>query len=125
MVEHLTAKRGDDVQWTAALTVDDAAYDLSGCTLWWRLKRNAGDADDDALVTAYWVDGGASDGITVDAPAAGVVEIRVPAADAAGWGVGVTYRWGLRLLDAAGAIVEISAGTLAVQRDIAGDDPTP
>jgi hypothetical protein len=107
---------GDDFSYTA--TIDDEAgadYNLTDCSVWFTVKRRQSDADIAAIVSLYWVSGGASSGITVATPSNGGVAIRITAAQTAAI-VQAAHRWDLQLKDAAGAVRTIDAGVMVIQK---------
>lgn len=93
---------------------NDALYPLDGCALWFTVVPRYGDADDDATIRNYWVDGG------------GAVGIDVPIAELGRVIVSITpeqtivlqqhaYRWDLQLDDAWGRITTIDRGILVAR----------
>lgn len=119
----LITRRGDTFHKRVTLTVTDPdteeeeAYDLTDCTLWFTVKVHSNDADDDAVIAAYWEEGGNSSQITVADPTAGVIEVTVTADEMDDFAVG-RYYWDLQLLDAGLEVTTIDDGTFDVVRDI-------
>ena len=105
---------GDDFIYTATVT-DEAgdAYNLTGSTLWFTVKRRKSDADASAIAQLYWISGGASSGITVATPATGVAAVRIVAADTDEI-TQAAHSWDLQLKDAAGVVRTVDFGTLVV-----------
>lgn len=72
--------RGDTKTWTLPLTDSTGdPFDLTGCTVWFSVKQRFNLPDTDAVVSSSWVDGGASDGITVADPASGWIAFGLTA----------------------------------------------
>ena len=105
---------GDDFLYTATVLDDDGdAYNLTGATLWFTVKRRKSDADASAIAQLYWIDGGASSGITVATPATGIAAVRIVAASTTAI-VQAAHFWDLQLKDAAGVVRTVDFGTLVV-----------
>ena len=105
---------GDDFVYTATVLDDDGdAYNLTGATLWFTVKRRKSDADTSAIAQLYWISGGASSGITVATPATGIAAIRIAAADTDEI-TQAAHSWDLQLKDAAGVVRTVDHGTLVV-----------
>lgn len=72
----LTVTRGDTLRLTVTVTnADGSAYDLTGATMRFTVKRSVWDDDSAAPIALYWISGGAASGITVSNPASGVATI--------------------------------------------------
>lgn len=78
------------------------AFDLSGATVWFTVKRQSDNSGDDelALLKYYWVDGDTSDGLTVTTPALGIVDVHIEPEDARTLDSGTTYKFDLKVKDA-------------------------
>ena len=119
-----TVAKGDTMEETATLTAAGAAYNLTGCTLWWTLKRDVSADDTDALIKLYWVSGGASDGITVATPANGQALVTLTPAQTDALGA-ATYQWDLQLKDGANRVFTVDSGQLVVKPDVTRRSTTP
>src|SRR4030095_8657126 len=73
--------RGDSHTWNLPL-VDETGnpFDLTGCSVWFTVKQRFNLADADAVVSSSWVDGGASNGITVNDPPSGWISFGITTA---------------------------------------------
>ena len=126
MSANLTVKRGDTYTNTlTVLDINDLAYDLTGATVWFTVKRrnDAASNDDDALVKLYWVSGGASDGITITDPDSGIMEVEISATDTAALDP-TLYAYDVQIAKA-GDVYTPVIGTISVQRDITIRVTTP
>src|SRR6185312_4659889 len=84
--------------------VGSGAFDLTGCTVLFTLKRRSDTAanDDAALCKLSWVSGGAATGIAVADPTSGVAAITVPASATAQLSTDYAYRYDVRVINPAG-----------------------
>jgi hypothetical protein len=115
----------DDFVYTTTITDEDgAAYDLSGSTLWFTVKRRKSDADADAVAKLYWVSGGSADGISVASEESGEAAIRLTPTETDDFAYDAHY-WDLQLQDAAGVIHTVDEGILIVRRSVTGRTTTP
>jgi hypothetical protein len=111
--------------WTTTATIDGGAYDLTGCALWFTVKARRTDPDADALVRLYWEDAGASAGIAVADPSAGVAVVTMTPAQTATL-IGRVYAWDLSLEDAAGRFPPpLDGGDLVVTPVVTWDAEAP
>jgi hypothetical protein len=106
--------QGQDFRSDLAVKQDDGvtAYDLSGCTLWFTLKRAFGDADLDAELQHKT---GVGTGLLVTNAPGGLATHTISATETAGLAVGLLYRYDYKLKAADGTLKPIEAGTLSVK----------
>lgn len=78
-----------------------AAFNLTGATVWFTVKRQSDNSGDDAfaLLKYYWVDGGDVDGLVVDTPTLGIVDVHIEPDDARTLDPGITYKFDLKVKD--------------------------
>lgn len=115
-----TRTRGDTWKFNLPLlefgTVDP--FDLTGTTIRVTFKTNKKLADDAAGVFQYsWISGGASDGIAVPDPTAGLAVVTVPAADTADFLI-TTYFYDCQVTDANGEPYTPDKGKVKVTEDV-------
>lgn len=81
-----------------------AAFDLTDATVWFTVKKQSdrSTGDDSALLRYYWIDGDASDGLTVTTPTLGLVDLHVEPDDARTLTSGITYKFDLKVKDGNG-----------------------
>jgi len=116
---------GDSFSQSVNLKTDaGAAYDLTGATLWYVVKENEDDADEDAKLWLYWEDGGTADGIAVADALSGTAQVSRTAVQMndAAFLPGV-YFWFLRLKVASSAIYSPDVGILDVLPGITAITP--
>lgn len=124
----LKATRSKTFRSTA--TILDASgnpFNLGSAIVWFTVKPMESDrADDsDAVIALSWVDGGASVGITVAVPTAGVAIMTVDPAITATLTPGRQYRYDMQIEDINGDITRVDHGALRVSRDITRRTTTP
>lgn len=124
---NLSIKRGNTYR--RLLTIyqpDDTVYDLDEATVWFTIKERGDKAndDDDALVKLYWVDGGASSGITVADPDLGVITVELTPAQTNALAVGEPYRYDVQVVKA-GKVDTPVEGMLTVTQDTTRRTTTP
>ena len=108
------ATRGDDLAEDYALTnPDGTAYDLTGTTLRWTLRRRV----EDATALLAYASGADAELAIVDA-ANGLAELRVPGAATAGLPAIVPLRWDAEVTAADGTKKTLKSGTMTVLPDV-------
>lgn len=96
---------------TLAVKDDDgSAYDLTGATLWFTLKRDYADLDSAAELQHT-----IGSGIVVTNAAGGLATHTIGAIETAGLAVGLLYRYDYKLKAADGTLKPIEAGTFSVK----------
>lgn len=90
-------------------------YDLTGCTLFFAIKRDVQDTT--YLASLHWEDGGDSEGITVADPTDGEAVIELTPAQTAAF-TQWAHRWDLQLRNAGGKVRTIDSGSLIVVRQV-------
>jgi hypothetical protein len=98
---NLTFRHGDVAKYTITLVRSDASpLDLTGTTVWLTIKPTYGGStdDSDAILKFYWVDGGASYGLTVSIPTSGVVNLKILHADTVPLPIGVQWVYDIQVL---------------------------
>ncbi len=118
-MSYLSLIRGDSKEqiWTIKDPAG-AAYNLTGCTLWFTLKASPLDADNLAVLAQHWVSGGTASGIAVASPVTGIATHTIMAAESAALTAGRSYAYDIQLKDAAGKVTTIESGWMAVERDV-------
>lgn len=120
----LILRPGDDFTYTASVTdEDEEPFDLTGCTLWFTVKRRLSDADEDAMAALYWTSEDA-DGITVSDEASGVAEIAIDA-DATAEFTQAAHRWDLQIEDTGPKKRTVDSGILVVMPAVTMRTTTP
>jgi hypothetical protein len=106
--------RGDDHSETRAFDQDDGSdYDLTDAAVWFTLKANPGDADDDAILQHVSGDGS----LTITDPLTGAVSHVISAAETAVLVLGV-YRYDYQLVAADGTVATLERGRAEVTGDV-------
>src|SRR4030095_10047647 len=115
-----TITRGDSRTWNLPL-VDETGnpFDLTGCSVWFSVKQRFNLADGDAVVSSSWVDGGASNGITVTDPASGWIAFGITAQQSVDL-VASLYVADVQVLDTAGIVRTVWEMRLAVLAAVTG-----
>lgn len=122
----LTARRGDT--FLHAGVVMDAAEtpeNLTGGKLWFTMKESVRDDDGAAVASAYWVSGGASDGITVTNAATGAFVLALPPDVTTTWQGDRTYQYDVQYRSSSGRVTTVDRGTVAVESDVTRRLTTP
>lgn len=115
---HLEITRGDTVTLTVRLTGPGGApLDLTAASLFWTMKADENDQDEDAVAAGYWVDGGAADALAVDDPATGVVVLTLDAEATDDFAPG-QYVYDLQVVAASGRVRTVDAGMVTVAADV-------
>jgi predicted heme/steroid binding protein len=101
-------------------------YDLSGVTLWFTIKHEHDHSknDDLAFIKSYWVDGGLSSGIIVDAPATGEITLTLSNSDTLLMPAGI-YKYDIKLKNIGGKYETVSRGTVVVKDGVTLRGTTP
>ena len=121
----LTLTIGDSFQHTATITDDsNALYDLAECTLWFTIKRALEDSDTQALARLHWVEGGTSEGITVDDVDAGQAAVELTPEQTASFESG-TYRYDLQIQNYDGTIHTADRGIVVARPGVTMRTTTP
>lgn len=122
----LRPRRGDTFDYAATVTeTDGSAHDLTGETLWFTMKVNRTDPDSAAVATAYWIDGGASSGLSVATPSTGGFRLQFAASVTANWSAEATYVYDVQVKSATGLITTVDEGTVTIRGDITQRTTTP
>lgn len=101
-----------------SIRAENEPFDLSGATLYATFKQNINAADDDDGVFQFsWIDGGASDGITVADAASGEAVLTIPDSDSSTFTV-ARYQYDVQVTDASGETFTPDTGTLTVLADV-------
>lgn len=111
----LSAIRGDDE--TYELTIKDrnnVAIDLTGCSLWFTVKRDESETDAQAIAQKT-----IGAGITVVNAGTGRADVRLAAADTASLsGKRAKLVWDCQIKDATGVVSTVDSGVLLVEADV-------
>lgn len=111
---NFTMTRGDTVQFSVVVTLDDVAYDLTDCSLWFTAKYKYTDDDDDAVFQKTL-----GDGITVTSAPQGLAAIVISPTDTDALSLIKTVLfWDLQLVDDSGNVYTIASGNLIVNPDV-------
>lgn len=115
-----TRVRGDTWRFNLPLLAYGTSnpFDLTGATVRVTFKPNMALADDaDGVFRYSWVSGGASNGITVANPLAGVAVLTVPPADSTLFLL-TKYFYDAQITDANGDVWTPDSGTVKVTGDV-------
>lgn len=113
----LSMYRGDEPSLDITLTSAGVPVNLTGVALRFTAKYHTWDSDDDAVITKT-----TDDGITVTAPASGVIAVDFLAADTADLVGTVVLVWDVQgVLD--GKTKTLARGTLRVSPDVSRTSP--
>jgi len=111
----LSAIRGDDETYELTITDrNDVPINLTGCLLWFTVKRDESETDAQALAQKM-----IGAGITVVNAATGRADVRLAAADTASLsGKRAKLVWDCQIKDAAGLVSTVDSGALLVDADV-------
>ncbi len=108
-----TMTRGDTLEFDIAVTVasSGAPQDITGCSLWFTLKRNQGDADPGYLQKTIGA------GITVISLSGGTARAKLVPADTSAITSQAAFYYDCQLKDGTGNIYTLDSGTITVKLD--------
>ena len=110
---NLTLLHGDTYLERYTILRDDAAADLTGCTLKAMVKVDSMTADAAALLTLT-----VGSGLTVVDALAGIVDLEISAAQSAALSASKSYVWDLQVKEPGGRIFTAAGGTLMLTHDV-------
>ena len=105
--------RGDDAYLDGTITKNGAAQDITGCTLWWTLKKSKTDPDSAAILQKT-----NGSGITIVSAAGGTFTVRINSTDLSSIDSERLYYWDVQIKDAANIIQTVMTGTVVIALDI-------
>ena len=105
--------RGDTLAIDLAVTLGGTAFDLTGSTLFFTLKRKITDLDADALVQCQ-----TGDRLTHTNAAGGLATLRLPAADTAPMPLNIPLVADIQVKTAAGEIYTVASGKITFSADV-------
>lgn len=105
--------RGDTVPMTVVVTVDDVAFDLTNCTLFFTAKEDPSQSDDDALIRKH-----TGAGITHTNAAAGQARIVLAAADTASLPIDTELFCDVQVKTPTDEIYTVATGTITFRSDV-------
>lgn len=109
----LALRRGDTFMGRLTITRDDAAADLTGCTLKAMIKADGFASDADATLTFT-----AGAGLTVIDLLTGTVDLKITGTQVATLSPSKSYVWDFQVLDPAGDPFTACGGDVVLSHDV-------
>jgi hypothetical protein len=111
----LTIYRGDTVKLNVAVTAGGAVFNLTGCTVWFTVKNQYSDPDNQSVFQKSTTNGG----ITITDAPNGLCQVTIANADTSGEpDTKVMLLWDCQVKDASGNIYTVNSGNLIILPDV-------